>query len=131
VATALPPSSVRDLSLREVMALAPLIVFMFWIGVHPNFFTSRMSASLDPLALSTSERFEEFYRSGPVAPVAGVPTEPAPSAEARNHSGLPSPVSPAEPFAAAPSAEAPPLGRLRPHDSGPAAALAEEVAHVD
>ena len=34
----LPPSSVRDLSLREVLALAPLIVFMFWIGLHPEFF---------------------------------------------------------------------------------------------
>jgi len=41
---------VRDLSLREVAALAPLGVFIFWIGLFPEFFLNRMSDTLDPIA---------------------------------------------------------------------------------
>jgi NADH-quinone oxidoreductase subunit M len=40
----------RDLSLREIGALAPLVVFVFWIGLHPEFFLSRMRLSTDALA---------------------------------------------------------------------------------
>jgi hypothetical protein len=72
----LPPSSVRDLSLREILALAPLVVFMFWIGLHPQFFTERMSPTLDPIALSASERFENFYRVSAAPAVAA--ENPAP-----------------------------------------------------
>jgi NADH-quinone oxidoreductase subunit M len=43
-----PP--VRDLSLREVGALAPLAVFVLWIGLHPEFFLGRMRPTLEPLA---------------------------------------------------------------------------------
>jgi NADH:ubiquinone oxidoreductase subunit 4 (subunit M) len=67
----LPPSSVRDLSKREVLCLAPLVVFMFWIGLDPEFFTSRMSATLDPIALSSSERFERYHSGGGASPAAG------------------------------------------------------------
>ncbi|HTU24299.1 MAG TPA: NADH-quinone oxidoreductase subunit M, partial [Pirellulales bacterium] len=76
-ASPLPPSSVRDLSLREILALVPLIVFMFWIGLDPNFFTSRMSASLDPVALAASQRFEDYYRSQEEASVAADQTAPS------------------------------------------------------
>jgi NADH-quinone oxidoreductase subunit M len=41
---------VRDLSLREVAALAPLAVFVFWIGLQPEYFLSRMQPALAPLA---------------------------------------------------------------------------------
>jgi len=40
---------VRDLSLHEVMALAPLAVFILWIGVYPRFFIERMDPTLDTL----------------------------------------------------------------------------------
>ena len=40
-----PP--VRDLNFREVMVLAPLVVFIVWIGVQPKFFLDRMSGTLD------------------------------------------------------------------------------------
>jgi NADH-quinone oxidoreductase subunit M len=43
-------AAVRDLSLREVAALAPLVVFVFWIGLAPEFFLSRMQPALAPLA---------------------------------------------------------------------------------
>jgi NADH-quinone oxidoreductase subunit M len=42
-----PP--VRDLSFREIAALAPLVVFVFWIGLQPEFFLSRMQPTLAPM----------------------------------------------------------------------------------
>lgn len=42
-----PP--VRDLSPREIAALAPLAVFVFWIGLYPQFFLTRMRPALDSL----------------------------------------------------------------------------------
>jgi len=41
---------VRDLCLREVLALTPLVVMIVWIGVQPRFFLDRMAPSLDRLA---------------------------------------------------------------------------------
>ncbi len=38
---------VRDLSLREVMALVPLAVLVIWIGVWPKFFLDRMQPTLN------------------------------------------------------------------------------------
>ncbi|MCI0358677.1 MAG: NADH-quinone oxidoreductase subunit M [Planctomycetaceae bacterium] len=38
---------VSDLSLREILALAPLAVFIVWIGLRPNDFLSRMGPSLE------------------------------------------------------------------------------------
>ena len=108
MASALPPSSVRDLSLREILALAPLIVFIVWIGLHPNFFTSRMSASLDPVALATSDRFEQFYGASSIAPVASLPEKAATDKSGvRNRFEIP------------------------PHDAPPVSAETEEVARVD
>jgi NADH-quinone oxidoreductase subunit M len=40
---------VRDLSLREIAALVPLVVFVFWIGLAPHFFLSRMEPTLEPM----------------------------------------------------------------------------------
>ena len=40
-----PP--LRDMSPREVLALAPLVVFIFWIGLAPEHFLQPMSADLD------------------------------------------------------------------------------------
>ena len=51
-ASAIPDGSAapRDLSLREVAALAPLVVMIVWIGVQPGWFLARMAPSLDPIA---------------------------------------------------------------------------------
>jgi NADH-quinone oxidoreductase subunit M len=38
-----------DLNLREVLTLAPLLVFVFWIGLHPQPFTRVMHASVQHL----------------------------------------------------------------------------------
>ena len=39
-------SQVKDLCAREVLALAPLLLFVFWLGLHPEPFTRVMHASV-------------------------------------------------------------------------------------
>jgi NADH-quinone oxidoreductase subunit M len=118
----LPPSSVRDLSLREILCLAPLVVFMVWIGVHPDFFTSRMRVALDPVAISASQRFEDFYSARAAAPVAGGEQPKATELErpeASRHT------------AARSSPSADPLPADSQPDDGTALVPVQEVARVD
>ena len=42
-------SSLKDLGFREMVTLAPLLVFVFWIGLHPEPFTRVMDASVKRL----------------------------------------------------------------------------------
>jgi NADH-quinone oxidoreductase subunit M len=42
-------SALKDLGLREVATLVPLLVFVFWIGLHPEPFTRVMHASVQQL----------------------------------------------------------------------------------
>jgi NADH-quinone oxidoreductase subunit M len=42
-------SGLADLNLREVATLAPLLVFVFWIGLHPQPFVNVMHASVQNL----------------------------------------------------------------------------------
>ena len=42
-------AGVTDLNLREILALAPLLVFVFWIGLHPAPFLDVMHASVQHL----------------------------------------------------------------------------------
>ena len=42
-------SSLKDLSLREIATLAPLLIFVFWIGFHPEPFTRVMHKSVQHL----------------------------------------------------------------------------------
>ena len=42
-------SRLQDLSLREVATLAPLLIFVFWIGFHPEPFTRVMHKSVQRL----------------------------------------------------------------------------------
>ena len=46
---------VRDLSWREFSALAPLAVFVFWIGLQPSFFLKPMEATLNSLVAPAAE----------------------------------------------------------------------------
>ena len=46
-------SQLKDLGLREVVTLAPLLVFVFWIGLHPEPFTRVMHASVQNLLTQT------------------------------------------------------------------------------
>jgi NADH-quinone oxidoreductase subunit M len=42
-------SGLADLNLREIATLAPLLVFVFWIGLHPQPFVNVMHASVQNL----------------------------------------------------------------------------------
>jgi NADH-quinone oxidoreductase subunit M len=42
-------SGLRDLNLREILTLAPLLFFVFWIGLHPGPFTRVLDASVKHL----------------------------------------------------------------------------------
>jgi NADH-quinone oxidoreductase subunit M len=45
----------RDLSWREILALAPLAVFVVWIGVQPGFFLQRMGPTLDKVTAAAQQ----------------------------------------------------------------------------
>ena len=42
-------SLMKDLGLREILTLAPLLAFVFWIGFHPSPFTRVLDASVKHL----------------------------------------------------------------------------------
>jgi NADH-quinone oxidoreductase subunit M len=39
----------KDLSWREIATLAPLLIFIFWIGLYPKPFFNLMGPSVDKL----------------------------------------------------------------------------------
>ncbi|HEX4147684.1 MAG TPA: NADH-quinone oxidoreductase subunit M, partial [Pirellulales bacterium] len=57
---------VRDLSLREVLALAPLVVFMFWIGIKPEHFLAPMDNQLRLTAAGPTAQFDHHYLAAPL-----------------------------------------------------------------
>ncbi len=62
-----PP--IRDLSFREIAALAPLVVFIFWIGLQPSFFLTPMEPTLDRLsARAAAQARENSEAERPSAP---------------------------------------------------------------
>ncbi|HXT58117.1 MAG TPA: NADH-quinone oxidoreductase subunit M [Pirellulales bacterium] len=61
---------IRDMSLREVAALAPLLVFVFWIGLAPQHFLQPMSQDLDQILNITAEPLAKLYSPSVVRPVA-------------------------------------------------------------
>lgn len=61
-----PP--VRDMSLREGAALVPLVVFVFWIGLWPEFFLERMRPTLEPLAQPAAQAYYERHRGDEISP---------------------------------------------------------------
>jgi NADH-quinone oxidoreductase subunit M len=77
--------SVSDMSFREVLALAPLLVFVFWIGLAPGTFLQPVAPAVQIITTTVSDRFERQYaaRKQPSA------TSPALAAETRVHSGAP------------------------------------------
>jgi NADH-quinone oxidoreductase subunit M len=50
----LPPGPV-DMKPREVLALAPLVVFIFWIGLYPKFFLDYLAPAVDPLGRDVTQ----------------------------------------------------------------------------
>lgn len=51
---------VEDLSARETLALAPLVVLIVWIGLWPGFFLERMAPTLDRIVLQAETGGDPF-----------------------------------------------------------------------
>lgn len=60
----LPPGP-RDLKLREVLALAPLVVFIVWIGVRPEDFLQKMAPTVDTIGDPVNEQLFVQYGGQP------------------------------------------------------------------
>jgi len=39
--------NLQDLSLREIIVLAPIVVFIFWLGVRPGLILDKVEASIE------------------------------------------------------------------------------------
>ncbi len=48
----------KDLNLREVATLVPIVIFMFWIGLYPMTWTSYMSSSVNYLKEMMNKKLE-------------------------------------------------------------------------
>jgi len=46
----------KDLSLRELAVMLPLVLFIFWIGFYPNTFLEKMNPSIDNLINQVKEK---------------------------------------------------------------------------
>ncbi len=63
-----PP--VRDLGLREILCLTPLVVTLLWIGLQPQFFLDRIGATVDNLVKPSVRAMDSGGRSPvPISPV--------------------------------------------------------------
>lgn len=62
---------IRDLSLREVAALAPLAVFIFWIGLKPAFFLDRMNPTLNQIDKITARAIQSLEKRTATGPFGG------------------------------------------------------------
>jgi NADH-quinone oxidoreductase subunit M len=58
----LPPGPI-DMTLREVLAIAPLVVFIFWIGLYPKFFLEYLAPAVNPIGAEVNEYV--FAEHGP------------------------------------------------------------------
>ncbi len=83
----LPGPHIPDLSAREFFALAPLCVFIVWIGVHPAFFLRRFEPGLTDLTAGAEATFdrnmegERRDESETQVGAVAIPPEQAPAAK--------------------------------------------------
>ena len=58
---------IRDMTFREIVALVPLLVFVLWIGLYPQYFLSRIAPAVDPLTERVASSFAEHHQTRAVA----------------------------------------------------------------
>lgn len=62
----------KDMNLRELLAIAPLIVLVFWMGLFPNTFLEYSNKSMDHLVQNKQEyRLKRYSDSSPKIPAVG------------------------------------------------------------
>jgi len=57
----------KDLSVREIVLMIPLVVFVFWIGLAPNTFLSKMNPAIEQLLIQVKSK--QVAVVDPVQPV--------------------------------------------------------------
>jgi len=57
--TSVENETVKDIAWNELVAVAPLIVLMFWIGIHPMTFLRKMEPSVQQLLATVNNRRDE------------------------------------------------------------------------
>jgi NADH-quinone oxidoreductase subunit M len=67
---------VEDLSLREILALAPLAVFVLWIGLRPGDFLSRMHPTLEAARKPAAAEVAKMEQSPPAVAAIRQPVRP-------------------------------------------------------
>ena len=55
--------TVPDINRRETIAVIPLIVTVFWIGLYPKFFLDRMDPTIDQFVTDFTARYQEGQRT--------------------------------------------------------------------
>jgi NADH-quinone oxidoreductase subunit M len=60
---------ITDMNLREILALAPLLVFIFWIGLRPADFLTPMNATLDQATSRVVKELEKQQSESALAKV--------------------------------------------------------------
>jgi NADH-quinone oxidoreductase subunit M len=55
---------VRDLTPHEICALAPLLVFIVWIGLYPKFFLTPISPAVTEILARTDKPLNDYYAAG-------------------------------------------------------------------
>lgn len=58
---------VRDLTPHEICALAPLLVFIVWIGLYPNFFLTPISPAVTEILARTDKPLDDYYAAQPAS----------------------------------------------------------------
>ena len=56
-------SSLSDINRRETIAVLPLLVMVFWIGLYPKFFLDKMNPSVDEFVTDFTVRYYEGTRT--------------------------------------------------------------------
>jgi NADH-quinone oxidoreductase subunit M len=57
----------KDLSIREIVLMVPLLIFVFWIGVAPNTFLSKMNPAIEQFLIQVKSK--QVAMVEPVQPV--------------------------------------------------------------
>jgi NADH-quinone oxidoreductase subunit M len=64
---------VHDMNLREILAVAPLCVFMVWIGLQPDILRQRMEPTLNQITAATAAPFQARYNTQSTAASSDAP----------------------------------------------------------
>ena len=69
--------NLKDLSFRELCVVAPLLIFVFWIGVYPNTFLEKMEPAVNQMIVQVTGEQPVVVKAVPVAAPAPVHAEEA------------------------------------------------------